>query len=72
MDELKQELEMDEHRIPLEELYARLGTNPDTVSYIKFLLDSSPFCGATGSDVIKWCSAQITIFGLPYRKTYTW
>ncbi len=32
MDELKQELEMDEHRIPIEELYARLGTNPDTVS----------------------------------------
>ncbi len=32
MDELKQELEMDEHRIPIEELYARLGTNPDSVS----------------------------------------
>ena len=32
MDELKQELEMDEHRIPIEELYARLGTNPDNVS----------------------------------------
>ena len=32
MDELKQELEMDEHRVPLDELYARLGTNPETVS----------------------------------------
>ena len=34
MDELKQELEMDEHRVPLDELYARLGTNPETVSTI--------------------------------------
>ncbi len=32
MDELKQELEMDEHRVPIDELYARLGTNPETVS----------------------------------------
>ena len=31
MDELKQELEMDEHRVPIDELYARLGTNPETV-----------------------------------------
>ncbi|VDL98728.1 unnamed protein product [Schistocephalus solidus] len=30
MQELKQELEMDEHRISLDELYARLGTNPET------------------------------------------
>ncbi|XP_064595544.1 sodium/potassium-transporting ATPase subunit alpha-like isoform X2 [Liolophura sinensis] len=29
MDELKQELEMDEHRISLEELYDRLGTDPN-------------------------------------------
>ncbi|KAK3598325.1 hypothetical protein CHS0354_015336 [Potamilus streckersoni] len=29
MDELKQELEMDEHKIPADELYARLGTDPD-------------------------------------------
>ena len=34
MDELKQELEMDEHRVPLDELYARLGTNPETVSTV--------------------------------------
>lgn len=31
LDELKQELEMDEHKVPIEELYERLGTNPDTV-----------------------------------------
>ncbi|VDM01727.1 unnamed protein product [Schistocephalus solidus] len=30
MHELKQEIEMDEHRISLDELYARLGTNPET------------------------------------------
>ncbi|KAL3887026.1 hypothetical protein ACJMK2_026982 [Sinanodonta woodiana] len=29
MDELKQELDMDEHKIPANELYARLGTDPD-------------------------------------------
>ncbi|XP_069115478.1 sodium/potassium-transporting ATPase subunit alpha-like isoform X2 [Argopecten irradians] len=28
LDELKQELEMDEHKIPIEELYDRLGTDP--------------------------------------------
>ncbi|KAF8774485.1 Sodium/potassium-transporting ATPase subunit like protein [Argiope bruennichi] len=30
LDELKQEVDMDEHKIPVEELYARLGTNPET------------------------------------------
>lgn len=30
MHELKQELEMDEHKISLDELYARLGTNPES------------------------------------------
>lgn len=30
LNELKQELAMDEHQISLDELYARLGTNPDT------------------------------------------
>jgi len=28
LDDLKQELDMDEHKIPLEELYARLGADP--------------------------------------------
>ena len=32
LDELKQELEMDEHKIPVEELYERLGTDPTVVS----------------------------------------
>ncbi|XP_042906175.1 sodium/potassium-transporting ATPase subunit alpha-B isoform X1 [Parasteatoda tepidariorum] len=30
LDELKQEVDMDEHKINIEELYARLGTNPET------------------------------------------
>ncbi|XP_064470594.1 sodium/potassium-transporting ATPase subunit alpha-B-like [Ornithodoros turicata] len=30
MDDLKKELSMDEHKIPIEDLYARLGTNPAT------------------------------------------
>ncbi|KAB7506692.1 Sodium/potassium-transporting ATPase subunit alpha [Armadillidium nasatum] len=30
LDDLKQELELDEHKIPIEELYQRLQTNPDT------------------------------------------
>lgn len=31
LDELKQELEMDEHKVPIEELYERFGTDPNTV-----------------------------------------
>ncbi|XP_041373035.1 sodium/potassium-transporting ATPase subunit alpha-3-like [Gigantopelta aegis] len=29
LDDLKQELEMDEHKLPIDELYARLGTDPE-------------------------------------------
>ena len=32
MDELKQELTMDEHKIPITELYSRLNSDPTTVS----------------------------------------
>lgn len=32
LEDLKQELEMDEHRIPIEELYDRLGVDPTKVS----------------------------------------
>ena len=38
MNELKQELDIDDHKIPIEELYQRLGTNPETVSISFFLL----------------------------------
>ena len=38
LDELKQELEMDEHKIPIEELYDRLGTNPNTVIYFSICI----------------------------------
>ncbi|XP_068209769.1 sodium/potassium-transporting ATPase subunit alpha-like isoform X2 [Palaemon carinicauda] len=30
LDDLKQELELDEHRVPIEELFQRLTVNPDT------------------------------------------
>ncbi|KAL5019529.1 hypothetical protein ScPMuIL_002421 [Solemya velum] len=38
LDELKQELEMDEHKVPLEEMYSRYGTDPNmgmTVEWAK-------------------------------------
>jgi len=28
LNDLKQELDIDDHKIPIEELYQRLGTNP--------------------------------------------
>lgn len=34
LNELKQELDIDDHKIPIEELYQRLGTNPETVSFV--------------------------------------
>jgi sodium/potassium-transporting ATPase subunit alpha len=34
LDNLKQELDLDDHKIPIEELYRRLQSNPDTVSSI--------------------------------------
>jgi sodium/potassium-transporting ATPase subunit alpha len=34
LDELKRELELDEHRIPVEELYRRLKCDPIKVIYI--------------------------------------
>ena len=40
LENLKQELEMDEHKIPIEELYERLGTDPNTVCQFVTLLDS--------------------------------
>ena len=33
LDNLKQELEIDDHKIPIEELYQRLGSNPEAVSF---------------------------------------
>ena len=37
MDELKRELEMDEHCIAIEDLYKRLNTNPQTVMIICYM-----------------------------------
>jgi hypothetical protein len=38
MNELKQELDIDDHKIPIEELYQRLGTNPETVNFLLLFL----------------------------------
>ena len=38
MNELKQELDIDDHKIPIEELYQRLGTNPETVKIVSFFI----------------------------------
>lgn len=40
MNELKQELDIDDHKIPIEELYQRLGTNPETVNFLSFVCPS--------------------------------
>lgn len=37
MDYLKQELELDEHKIPIEELFQRHTVNPDTVCICLFV-----------------------------------
>lgn len=34
MDELKRELELDEHKVPIQELYRRYGCDPSKVSTI--------------------------------------
>ena len=43
MNELKQELDIDDHKIPIEELYQRLGTNPETVKIVSFFILNSIF-----------------------------
>lgn len=35
LNELKQELDIDDHKVAIEELYHRLGTNPETVSRVR-------------------------------------
>jgi hypothetical protein len=50
LDDLKQELDIDYHKISLEELYQRFSTNPDTVSiYLIFIVShfsmALPFLG---------------------------
>ena len=38
LDDLKQELTMDEHKIPIQELYDRLGSHPDMVRSLLTML----------------------------------
>nr|KAG5691923.1 hypothetical protein BaRGS_000632 [Batillaria attramentaria] len=44
LDDLKQELEMDEHKIPIEELYDRLGTDPNSLTPPKTTPEWVKFC----------------------------
>lgn len=44
MNELKQELDIDDHKIPIEELYQRLGTNPETVNFLSFVCPFVRLC----------------------------
>ena len=49
MNALKQELEIDDHKIPIQELYKRLKTHPENVS---FLLNIIIGCGLHGRALI--------------------
>lgn len=71
LDELKQELEMDEHKVPIEELYERLGTNPDTglsVEEAKRILErdgpNALTPPPTTPEWVKFCKQMFTGFSL--------
>ncbi|XP_022254905.1 sodium/potassium-transporting ATPase subunit alpha-like [Limulus polyphemus] len=40
LDDLKKEVSMDEHKIPIDELYSRLRTNPERVLYLGIVLSA--------------------------------
>lgn len=44
LNDLKQELELDEHKVPIEELFQRLTVNPDTVGLPEFFVVSLVYC----------------------------
>lgn len=44
LNDLKQELELDEHKVPIEELFQRLTVNPDTVCLLKFFVVYLLYC----------------------------
>merc|ERR550534_343302 len=71
LDDLKQELEMDEHKIPIEELYERLGVDPSnghTPERAKEILArDGPNCltpPKTTPEWIKFCKVLFTGFSL--------
>ncbi|XP_067679922.1 sodium/potassium-transporting ATPase subunit alpha-like [Haliotis asinina] len=67
LDELKQELEMEEHKIPLEELYERLGTDPNMGHSIErakeILLRDGPNMLTPPKTTPEWVKFCKTLFG---------
>ncbi|CAH1797437.1 unnamed protein product [Owenia fusiformis] len=67
LDNLKQELEMDEHKIPIEDLYQRLGTDPNiglTVQRAKeILLRDGPNCLSPPKTTPEWVKFCKQLFG---------
>ena len=71
LDELKQELEMDEHKVPIEELYERLGTDPNnglSVEEARRILErdgpNSLTPPPTTPEWVKFCKQMFTGFSL--------
>ncbi|XP_071176809.1 sodium/potassium-transporting ATPase subunit alpha-like isoform X2 [Mytilus edulis] len=71
LDELKQELEMDEHKIPLPELYERLGSDPNsglTIEDAKRILErdgpNALTPPPTTPEWVKFCKQLFTGFSL--------
>uniref|UniRef100_A0A2C9JKX8 Sodium/potassium-transporting ATPase subunit alpha n=1 Tax=Biomphalaria glabrata TaxID=6526 RepID=A0A2C9JKX8_BIOGL len=71
MEELKKELEMDEHRVPMEELYRRFGTDPDnglSIARAKEILDRDGPNQLTPPETtpewVKFCKVLFTGFSL--------
>ncbi|XP_046344177.1 sodium/potassium-transporting ATPase subunit alpha-like [Haliotis cracherodii] len=67
LDELKQELEMEEHKIPLEELYERLGSDPNMGHSVEkakeILLRDGPNMLTPPKTTPEWVKFCKTLFG---------
>lgn len=67
LDELKQELDMDEHKVPIEELYRRLGTDPtqglSPEKAKEILLRDGPNCLTPPKTTPEWVKFCKTLFG---------
>ncbi|GAB1598693.1 sodium/potassium-transporting ATPase subunit alpha-B-like [Argonauta hians] len=67
LDELKQELDMDEHKVAIEELYQRLGTDPtrglSPERAKEILLRDGPNCLTPPKTTPEWVKFCKTLFG---------
>nr|AEH68840.1 putative Na+/K+-ATPase alpha subunit [Macrotritopus defilippi] len=67
LDELKQELDMDEHKVSIEELYQRLGTDPtrglSPERAKEILLRDGPNCLTPPKTTPEWVKFCKTLFG---------